>query len=86
MIFLNKIKVLSIFGTRPEAFEAGTVKLAGIIEDDIYNMANELIVNKTEYKKMAKAINPYGDGRASERIVAAILYRFGLGDKTEEFL
>ena len=79
------VLVLRTETERPEAFEAGTVKLAGIIEDDIYNMANELIVNKTEYQKMAKAINPYGDGRASERIVAAILYRFGLGDKPEEF-
>jgi UDP-N-acetylglucosamine 2-epimerase len=70
---------------RPEAIEAGTVKLAGIIEDDVYNMAAELLTNKEIYDKMARAVNPYGDGKASERIVKAILYRFGLAEKPAEF-
>jgi len=39
-------------------------------------MTNELIVNREVYEKMAKAVNPYGNGRASERIVQAIIHRF----------
>ena len=54
---------------RPEAVEAGTVKIVGINEENIYNNAVLLLENKEEYNKMAKAVNPYGDGHASERIV-----------------
>ena len=54
---------------RPEAVDAGTVKIAGVNEDNIYNMTKELIENVNEYEKMAHAVNPYGDGHASERIV-----------------
>lgn len=61
---------------RPEAVEAGTVKIAGVDEDTIYNMTKELITNSDEYNKMAHAVNPYGDGHASERIVKAIIERF----------
>ncbi len=61
---------------RPEAVDAGTVKIAGVDENVIYNMAKELITDKAEYDKMAHAVNPYGDGHASERIVRAILERF----------
>ena len=51
---------------RPEALEAGTIKLVGTtkIEKEISN----LLDNKKEYKKMAKAINPYGDGKTSDKI------------------
>lgn len=63
---------------RPEAVEAGTVKIAGVVEDDIFNMAKELIENKAAYDKMAHAANPYGDGNASQRIVDALLYEFGI--------
>lgn len=62
---------------RPEGIEAGTLKLAGTNEETIYNMARELLNNRNEYEKMAKASNPYGDGQASKRIVQAILYYFG---------
>lgn len=62
---------------RPEGIEAGTLKLAGTDEITIYNMAKELLTNPDEYDKMSKASNPYGDGKASHRIVQAILYRFG---------
>lgn len=68
---------------RPEAIEAGTVKLAGIDEDTIYNMACTLLTDKDEYNKMANAVNPYGDGKASKRIAEAILYRFGRGERPE---
>ena len=72
---------------RPEAIEAGTVKLAGIKKEDIFNIANELVNNREEYDKMAHAANPYGDGKASERIVNAILKYFELSDvEVDEFI
>jgi len=66
---------------RPEAVAAGTVRMAGIEKANIVKMANELLDNEEEYEKMNKAINPYGDGKASARIVQAIKYYFGV---TEE--
>lgn len=66
---------------RPEGIEAGTLKLAGNEEQTIYEMATELLTDSKEYEKMAKASNPYGDGRASERICQAIRYYF---KQTEE--
>lgn len=79
------VLVLRTETERPEAVEAGTVKLTGVIEDDIYNMASELLVNKAAYGTMAKAINPYGDGKASKRIVKAMLHKFELGERLKEF-
>lgn len=61
---------------RPEAIEAGTVKIAGVEYENIYNMTEELICDSEAYNKMAHATNPYGDGHASERIVAAIIDKF----------
>ena len=69
---------------RPEAIDAGTVRLAGIEEENIYFMTKELLTNQKEYDKMSKAVNPYGDGLASERIVKAILYKFGFGEKPSD--
>ncbi len=54
---------------RPEAIEYGTVKLVGTDKNKIINSVEELLHNEQEYKKMSDAINPYGDGHASERIV-----------------
>ena len=54
---------------RPEALEAGTVKLVGTDYDKIINEVSELLENKESYNKMSKAVNPYGDGSACERIV-----------------
>ncbi len=54
---------------RPEGIDAGTLKLAGVEEETIFQLANELLSNKEAYEKMSKASNPYGDGKASERIV-----------------
>jgi UDP-N-acetylglucosamine 2-epimerase (non-hydrolysing) len=54
---------------RPEAVEAGTVKLVGTSKETIIKEAQNLLDNKTEYEKMSKAHNPYGDGKACERIV-----------------
>ena len=54
---------------RPEALEAGTVKLVGTDYDKIINEVSELLENEESYNKMSKAVNPYGDGSACERIV-----------------
>ena len=58
---------------RLEAVEAGTAKLAGVNEEDIYTIVNHLLNNKEEYNRMAQAVNPYGDGHASERITREII-------------
>ncbi len=62
---------------RPDGIEAGTLKLAGTDEDRVYQMADRLLRDAGEYQRMARAVNPYGDGDASRRIAAAILYYFG---------
>ena len=63
---------------RPEAVEAGTVRMAGVKHDDIVALTGELLDDPAAYARMARAVNPYGDGRACERIVQAILYEHGL--------
>ena len=71
---------------RPEAVEAGTVKLCGVIQDDIVTMAERLIRDKSAYDAMAHAVNPYGDGHACRRIADAIEWKFGLRrDRPAEF-
>ena len=67
------VLVLRTETERPEAVEAGTVAMAGICEENIYTLASELLRNDATYQKMAKAVNPYGDGHASERIVKTII-------------
>lgn len=62
---------------RPEAVAAGTVKVVGTQRTGVFDAACELLTNDRSYRRMSQAINPYGDGRASARIVAAILYWFG---------
>ena len=71
---------------RPEAVQAGTVKLAGVRYEDIVRMAGELIDDPAAYAAMAHAVNPYGDGGSCRRIADAILWRFGRGDRPEDFL
>ena len=61
---------------RPEAVEAGTVKLVGTDKESVYRTATELLVNETAYLAMSNAVNPYGDGLASDRIVQALRYEF----------
>ena len=70
---------------RPEAVAAGTVKLAGVVQDDIVTMAERLICDKDAYARMAHAVNPYGDGNACRRIADAILWHFGRGEKPEDY-
>lgn len=53
---------------RPEGVEAGTLRLVGTSEEVIYRTFKELLENKEAYEKMSRACNPYGDGRACERI------------------
>ena len=58
---------------RPEAIEAGTVTIGGTNEEQIYELADKLLSDEQRHSQMAHAINPYGDGHASERIAKAIL-------------
>ena len=75
------VLVLRNVTERPEGIDAGTLKLAGTEEENIYQMANTLLHDKKVYQQMAQAKNPFGDGRASERIVNSILYYFGKAQK-----
>ncbi|WP_187287410.1 non-hydrolyzing UDP-N-acetylglucosamine 2-epimerase [Gottschalkia acidurici] len=58
---------------RPEGIESGTAKLLGLEKEDIFREVDLLVNNKDEYEKMANAVNPYGDGKASDRIVEIIV-------------
>jgi UDP-N-acetylglucosamine 2-epimerase (non-hydrolysing) len=58
---------------RPEAVEMGTVKLVGTNRQLIVDEVSRLLTDKAEYNKMANAVNPYGDGKACERIIEAVL-------------
>jgi UDP-N-acetylglucosamine 2-epimerase (non-hydrolysing) len=71
---------------RPEAVEAGTVLLVGTGREKVAGEARRLLDSELLYKQMAAAVNPYGDGRASQRIVQAIMYWSGLSKiKPDEF-
>lgn len=59
---------------RPEGIEAGTVKLVGTEKNKIVNETLELLDNPSLYEKMSKAVNPYGDGKAAERIINILHY------------
>lgn len=61
---------------RPEGVSAGTLKLAGTDEEQIYKLTKELLTSHVEYNKMSKASNPYGDGNSSKYIVDAIIKKF----------
>ena len=67
------VLVLRTETERPEAVEAGTVRVVGVDEDDIFNNAKVMFTDRTVYEKMAKAVNPYGDGHASEKIIKSLL-------------
>ncbi len=64
---------------RPEAVDAGTVRLVGTDKDAVYKAAYELLHDAAAYKTMSNSVNPYGDGKASERILQALRHEF-LGD------
>lgn len=61
---------------RPEGVTAGTLKLIGTDEKNVYEMTKELLINRKQYEQMSKASNPYGDGYASQKILEAIANRF----------
>lgn len=63
---------------RPEGVKAGTLKLAGIEQENIYNMTKELLTDEELYNKMSQTQNPYGDGQASRRICDNIKYYYGI--------
>ena len=62
---------------RPEAVAAGTVRLVGTRQEQIFAEASQLLRDKETYQKMAQAVNPYGDGQAARRSAEALLYCFG---------
>jgi UDP-N-acetylglucosamine 2-epimerase (non-hydrolysing) len=66
---------------RPEAVEAGVVKLIGTNKERIVSEVNTILTDKDKYTEMAKRINPYGDGKASKRIIKKILGYFNLIDQ-----
>lgn len=62
---------------RPEGLEAGTLKLVGTVEENIYNEVKKLLTDTYQYNVMSNATNPYGDGKASQRIAKILLEKFG---------
>lgn len=70
---------------RPEAVAAGTVRLVGTDEDQIVAAVGSLLTDIAAYSAMATAVNPYGDGQAAGRAVAALAHHFGLGPPADEF-
>lgn len=71
--FGKPVLVLRTETERPEAVEAGTVSVVGVNEEKIYTEAEKILTNSECYNKMANAVNPYGDGHASERIAEIIM-------------
>ncbi len=75
------VLVLRQVTERPEAVKAGTARVIGTEPNNVYREISRLLSSKPAYQKMANAINPYGDGRASERIAQAILQYFNNNEK-----
>jgi UDP-N-acetylglucosamine 2-epimerase len=69
------VLVLREVTERPEAIEAGTARLVGTDVDRILDQACALLDDPAAYQRMARAVNPFGDGHAAERIVAALMER-----------
>ncbi len=65
---------------RPEAVDAGTVKIVGTNEQQIFTEAEKLLIDEQAYSKMANAVNPYGDGKATKRILKTIYNYFSMGE------
>ncbi|MNK25509.1 UDP-N-acetylglucosamine 2-epimerase [compost metagenome] len=69
---------------RPEGIEAGTLELVGTDEETVYKRTRTLLSDQAVYESMSRAANPYGDGKASERIVKAICHHFGFDEPRPE--
>lgn len=83
--FGKPVLVLRENTERPEAVTAGTVKLIGTVGQTIVDEASRLLDDAEAYAAMSNAVNPYGDGRAAERSVAAIAELLGVGQRIDEF-
>lgn len=83
--FGKPVLVLRENTERPEAVIAGTVKLIGTDKQRIIDEATRLLDDADAYAAMSNAVNPYGDGRAAERSVAAIAQLLGVGERIDEF-
>lgn len=70
---------------RPEAVAAGAARLVGTDEHQIVAEVSRLLTSPTAYRLMARAVNPYGDGLAAKRSVAAIAELLGVGTRVQEF-
>jgi UDP-N-acetylglucosamine 2-epimerase (non-hydrolysing) len=70
------VLVLREVTERPEGVEAGTAVIVGTDHDKIVRTASELLTSPEAYARMANAVSPYGDGRASQRIADALRERF----------
>ena len=81
------LPVLVLRGTteRPEGVHAGTAKLVGTHREDIVHEASRLLSDDNYYNTMSHAVNPYGDGKACERIAQAILHWAGRGERPRDF-
>lgn len=75
------VLVLRDVTERPEAVKAGTVRIVGTDKRKIINGVSMLLRDTRAYRRMANAVNPYGDGRAARRIVQAVAWYFGFGKK-----
>ena len=70
---------------RPEAVEAGTVKVVGVNQERIVAEITDLLKNKESYLRMANAVNPYGDGKACERIIQVLMHMHGYTSEKPQF-
>jgi UDP-N-acetylglucosamine 2-epimerase (non-hydrolysing) len=81
------VLVLRKVTERPEAVAAGTAKVIGVEEENVYSSIMKLLTDQRAYSRMANAVNPYGDGKATLRILDAIRYHFGMWEeRPAEFL
>ena len=80
------VLVLRRVTERPEGLQAGTLRLAGVREEEIVAHLRELLDDKAAYQKMAKAANPYGDGKASQRIAQGLQAFMRDGPRPDEFI
>ena len=71
---------------RPEAVIAGTVRLVSTDSDMIFNEVSTLLTDQQAYERMARSVNPYGDGQAARRSVTGIEHFFGLSERPDSFV